>query len=298
MTTPRAPRPLDHCVLPVADLATARKRHEELGFTVAPDGIHPFGTENCCVYFADGTFLEPLAVGQRETAEQAAREGNAFVARDAAFRFRHGPEGFSAVVMGSGDAEADHARFIENGHTGGKILEFSREFKTPGGDSGVATFRLAFAADLRSPDAYFFTCQRINVPKADRSTLQRHGNGVLAIAEIVMSEPNPTDFQYLLQDIVNEREVEAHSFGMAVRTADNARLNVLNPDGMRAFYGMKASTHARGLRLRGIVFRCADLAAAGRVLDSAKIAYEKRDDRLLVQAGPGQGAFYAFEAAR
>ena len=58
-------RRIDHCVLPVADLAGARDRLTRLGFTVAPEGRHPFGTHNACVYFADDTFLEPLAVGDR-----------------------------------------------------------------------------------------------------------------------------------------------------------------------------------------------------------------------------------------
>jgi hypothetical protein len=29
---------------------------------VAADARHPFGTENACVFFADGTYLEPLAL--------------------------------------------------------------------------------------------------------------------------------------------------------------------------------------------------------------------------------------------
>ena len=63
-------KPLDHVVLPVADLGVARARLTALGFTVAPDGLHPFGTANCCVYLADGTFLEPLAVGDPRKGER------------------------------------------------------------------------------------------------------------------------------------------------------------------------------------------------------------------------------------
>ena len=48
-------RSLDHLVLPVVDIRTARKRLTELGFTVAADARHPFGTENACVFFQDET---------------------------------------------------------------------------------------------------------------------------------------------------------------------------------------------------------------------------------------------------
>ena len=66
--TKTSPHPLDHLVLPTASLDVARARLTSLGFVVAPTGIHPFGTENCCVFLADGTYLEPLAVGDEQAA--------------------------------------------------------------------------------------------------------------------------------------------------------------------------------------------------------------------------------------
>ncbi len=85
-TTQENPHPLDHLVLPTTSLDCARTRLTSLGFVVAPTGVHPFGTENCCVFFADGTYLEPLAVGDERTAATAVGEGNVFVARDRAYR--------------------------------------------------------------------------------------------------------------------------------------------------------------------------------------------------------------------
>ncbi len=61
------PRAIDHLVLPIVDLDTSRERLGRLGFTVAADARHPFGTENACVFFSDDTYLEPLAVGSRKT---------------------------------------------------------------------------------------------------------------------------------------------------------------------------------------------------------------------------------------
>ncbi|HXV30060.1 MAG TPA: VOC family protein, partial [Sinorhizobium sp.] len=122
----RTARPLDHLVLPVAGLAQSRRRLTDLGFTVAEDARHPFGTENACVFFSDNTYLEPLAVASREECEAAALDGNVFVARDQAFRFRQGPEGLSAIVLATPDATEDHIRFRSHGISGGDMLEFSR----------------------------------------------------------------------------------------------------------------------------------------------------------------------------
>jgi Glyoxalase-like domain len=295
MTHIRTPRPLDHVVLPVSDLAVSRERHERLGFKVAPTGVHPFGTENACVYLADGTFLEPLAIGQRETAEQESLLGNVFTARDAAFRFRKGAEGFSAVVMGSDDASGDHAQFEKAGISAGRVLDFGRDFITPEGVASRMDFRLAFAADLRSPDSFFFTCQRINVPKADRTALTTHENGALTIKTILMSEPNPTDFQYLLQEVVNEREVEAHSFGMDVKTP-NATLSVLTHAGLKAFYDLDTHGERRGILMRGIVFGVKDMAATKYLLTSRALPFVEKGGRIIVRPAPGQGTAYVFEA--
>ena len=113
-------KPLDHVVLPVADLGKARARLTALGFTVAPDGLHPFGTSNCCVYLADGTYLEPLAVNDREKASATAQAGNVFTGRDAAFRRNVGEEGFSALAFTTQDAHEDHEAFVQTGFSAGK----------------------------------------------------------------------------------------------------------------------------------------------------------------------------------
>lgn len=292
----RMRRPLDHLILPTADLAAARRRHERLGFTVAATGVHPFGTENACVYLADGVFLEPLAVGQRESAEAASLAGNVFTARDAAYRFRKGQEGFSGIVMGSQDARRDHAQFDSAGISGGGILEFGRDFVTNEGIASRMDFLLAFAADLRSPDSFFVTCERINVPKPDRSKLTQHENAVLGVNTVLMSEPNPTDFQYLLQEVVNGRDVEAHSFGMDVR-ASNATFSVMTHAGLKAFYGLDTHGDRRGILMRGIVFTASDLAKTRFVLTAHGVAFTEIGGRLVVKSAAGQGAAYVFEAA-
>lgn len=242
-------RAVDHVVLPTGNLGVARSRLMELGFTVAPDALHPFGTKNACVFFSDGTYLEPLAVAQREACEQAARDGNQFVRWDQAYRFRQGEEGFSALVMKTVDADADRVRFEKECISAGSNLRFSRPFETPSGEQATASFELAFAADLRSPDVLFFNCQRINAPSVDRSVLERHENSVTAISQIILSEPNPSDFQYLLQQIVEQREVNAHSFGIEL-ASQNANIIALNHAGLKGYFGTDTKTDGRGLKLR------------------------------------------------
>jgi hypothetical protein len=283
----RKARPIDHCVLPTADLAVARQRLAALGFTVAPNGLHPFGTENCCVYFADSTFLEPLAVADQAKADSASTRGNVFTARDAAFRYRLGKEGFSALVFGTLDASADHREFIRAGISAGRILNFSRPFIDAAGRSDTASFKLAFAADLRAPDAFFFTCERVNAPAVDRSALQKHNNGVRRIKAIVLEAPKPADFAAFLQHVVGSGPEE---------TPDGLRFSAANGDVLVRRSAKQRTLPKSGLRLTEIVFGVESLAKPKSALAVSAIPHNADKGRLTVAPAAGQGATFVFEA--
>jgi hypothetical protein len=287
-------RLLDHLVLPVTSIAMSRARLAQLGFTVAPDGVHPFGTENSCVFLSDGTYLEPLGIASQETCEAEALKGNTFIARDQAIRFRHGEEGLSAIVVNTDDADADHEHFGEHAVSGGPMLSFSRVGRLPDGTERTASFKLAFAADLRSPDFFAFACQRIAALPAGGKALETHQNGVTGISEVVLSEPNPADFKAFLQTVAVSDETSDHSFGINVEL-ENARISALNPAGLKDAFGLKGSTHARGLRGRAIVFKVRDITRLKTCLAENGVAFEERGIRVLVPHEPGQGVLFAFE---
>ncbi|MCS3741916.1 MULTISPECIES: VOC family protein [unclassified Rhizobium] len=289
--------PLDHIVLPVSNIRLARERLGMLGFTVAPDARHPFGTENACIFFADETYLEPLGVASLELHEASARKGNVFTARDRAFRFRCGEDGLSAVVFATGDADRDHARFLAEKINGGEMLQFERPMKMPDGSEAIAAFKLAFAVDLRAPDFFFFTCQRVNPLPADRRALQVHPNGVGGIAEIVLGAPDPKAFAPFVRAAAHGLTVINEAFGVSVATP-NARIIVLSPDGLDAYFDISAPSDDRGLRGVAVVFKVGDLAVTEAHLAANGMTYTRKNNRILVKAAPGQGALFAFEEKR
>lgn len=286
-------RGLDHLVLPVRSLDVARERYGKLGFTIAPDGLHPFGTENCCVYFEDGTMLEPLAIAHRETCEAAALTGNTFVRNDQAFRFRRGEEGFSHLVGRSTDADADDAAFNALGISAGPQVKFTRAFSEVDG-AGEVSVNLAFATDPRAPDALFFVCESVARNAPDRSVFRRHENGSRGIADVIITEPNPSDFQYFLQTFFRLREVEANSFGISLRLGDSA-VTVLTPDGLLAHYGLEAEREERGMRFYGFVVNVASLKATRDLLKSNGVVFGERLNRIVVPPAAGQGCMIAFQ---
>ena len=279
------PRSFDHAVLPVESLAAARSRHEALGFTVAPEARHPFGTENCCIFFEDGTYLEPLGINQREDCEASARAGNGFTADDQAFRFRNGENGFSALAFLSEDAKADRDEFVRSEILAANNLTFSRSFEMPDGSMEEGRFELTFTRDRRAPDIMLFCCQDIHMPKAGKSVLAEHKNGVQGIAEIILSEQNPSDFQYYLQNVMDNRDTPSSSLGMEIAAA-NVNINVLTPEGLRMQFGVEREACDRGLRLEGIVFDGGCPPEDSLLRSHGRYAIADRK--------PGQGAFYAF----
>jgi hypothetical protein len=282
-------RPIDHLVLPTASLGAAKARLAALGFTVAPTGVHPFGTINACVYFADGTFLEPLAVGDAGQADAAVADGNAFVARDRLFRLSHGDEGFSALVFGTADAASDHADFCTRGVSAGDMLSFSRDFVGPDGKSDTASFRLAFATAGHGGDAFFFTCERINVPAVDRSALQIHGNGATRLLSVAATCGKPEDWRKLIAPMTG---VEGDGASGIIQAA-NAAVELMDEEAFADGFGVAAP--GGPFRLAAVTFGVGSLDASEAILRENAILYHRVGGRVVVPSGPGQGAVFAFE---
>lgn len=286
-------RKIDHLVLPVTDLARTRSRLSALGFTVAPDGHHPFGTANACVFLEDGTYLEPLALADRRKAGLAAKRGNVFTERDLVYRGRKAREGFSAFVVASDDAEADHARFVAEDVSGGQPLEFGRMMVSPDGDAVEARFRLAFAAAESSPDFFAFAVQRLVSFPQDMSALRSHANAVTGIKDIVLAAEDPLQAAPLLEQVL-QTAGEASETGLAFPVA-NARVRVLDVEQMAHDFGFPVRGGSTGLSGQVVVFRTADLAVTEIILAANDVAFIRRDGRVLVSPAPGQGVLFGFE---
>lgn len=281
---------LDHLVLPTRDLATACARLDALGFTVAPQGTHPFGTVNCCVYLADGTFLEPLAIGDVAEVDRAIAAGNVFVARDRAIRVRNGDEGFSAVVFGTSDADADHSAYLEVGISAGQRLDFSRPFLDVSGRQDTASFRLAFAATPDMADAFVFACERVNAPKVDRDALQTHENGAMAIREVVGVAHDPAGKLRFLAQAAGAPENAATGARLAL---PNSMLSLVEPTTFERRFGLPVE--GSSLRFAAIVFGVRRIETLMNILAAGGVNHHLHDRWIVVPPAPGQGATFVFE---
>ncbi|HDZ72616.1 MAG TPA: VOC family protein [Aurantimonas coralicida] len=283
---------IDHVVLPFASLDEARGLFTKLGFTVAPDAVHPFGTGNACVFFADGTYFEPLAIADPAAYEAAKSAGNLFVARDAGFRSRHGLPSISAIAFRSADALGDRASLAEKGVGEVELVEFSRNFRTPAGEDASVSFRLAFARAEPDPHVSFFFCQPLHAKAPDRSALTRHPNGVSGLARIVLSAHSPDKSRELLTAVSDARADKGSHGGLCFDLA-NTMLHVISDTSLVEEYGAEPNPSG-GLCVRGIVLSVSDMAATRACLAAGGCSPGMIGGRLVVPFG-ADGSFIAFE---
>ncbi len=282
-------RSVDHLVLPVTTLMLARMRLTALGFTVAPDAQHPFGTANCCVFFKDRTYLEPITIHDRMATDMAAAERVTFVKRMKRFSERQG-EGFAMVALTSEDAEADNAAFEAAGIGGGPVYRFSRMAKLPDESEqeiGVAVANAEFPA---APDASFFTCQHLAKDALFQPAYLDHPNGAKGLLAVAAVAENPADFHILLESVTGQRELRTTSFGVEAEV-DGQLFLILTPAGFRARYEIDPPNPRRGMRFAAFDLKVLDLErAAGYAGRAAK----RGEGRVVVPPAPGLNAVVAF----
>jgi hypothetical protein len=277
-------RPIDHLVLPVTTLNLARSRLTSLGFTVAPDAQHPFGSGNCCVFFENRTYLEPITILDRGAADVAAAEGNVFVRRLKRFAERRRSEGFAMVALKSEDAEADRAAFGKAGLDAG-LYEFKRMATLPDGSDKEIGVKLAFAEQAEARDAIFFSCQHLAPEVLYQPDYLKHRNGAIGVAGVTAVAENPADFHILLTAVTGQRELRTTSFGIEA-DVDGREIAILTPAGFRARYGVEPADPRRGMLFAAFDLRVTNLDVATKTMGSAA---ERREDRLVVKAAPGLG---------
>jgi hypothetical protein len=277
-------------VLPTTTLTLARARLTSLGFTVAPDARHSFGTGNCLVLFKNRTYLEPITILDRNRADMAAAEGIAFVKRLKRFTERHG-EGFAMVAIKSTDAEADVAAFVKAGAGGPPVFRFSRQARLPDGSEREVGFATGFADFSVAPDTTFFVCQHLSEDVLYQPSYVEHSNGAQGVAAVVAVAEEPTDFQTVLKTATDNTETTIIEGGVKVE-ANGQSLVILTRDAFLTRFQVDAPNPRRGLRLAAFEVAVSDLNRAGRYAGNAA---KRHEDRIVIPTAPGLGAVVAFQ---
>src|ERR1700761_5523120 len=116
------PHGLDHIVHAVRDLDAAAEFYRRAGFTVGARNMHPWGTHNRIVQFANA-YIELLEIAEPEKIPPHGPRAFSFGAfnRD----FLKSREGLSMLILGSRDAAADARAFAAKSIGDFEVFDFS-----------------------------------------------------------------------------------------------------------------------------------------------------------------------------
>lgn len=283
---------IDHIVLPVTTLTLARSRLAALGFTVAPDARHPFGTGNCCVFFESRSYLEPITIQDRDAADRAAAEGLYFIKRIKRFMERQG-EGMAMVALSSSDAEVDRAGFEKAGLSAGDTFRFRRKATLPDGSEREIGVTLAYADAPAAPDATIFACQHLDADLLFQPQYLAHPNTATGIEGATAVARDPAMFGDMLVAIgkggvLNKGDSEIST------EIDGQSISVMTPDAFRKRYDTDPPDPRRGLLFAAINLIVSDLSQAEAHGGGAA---KRHAERVVVPPAPGLSAVVAFREA-
>jgi len=163
---------IDHIVIMVEDLSIAIDDYSALGFTVLEGGTHAANpTHNALVVFADGVYLEIIALRPGATREMSSRLQRWVQARPGLVDIALLPNDIEADIAGA----RQRGLIIEDAQIGGRIRPDGQEivWKT---------------ANLKGAGLPFFcrdeTPRALRVPEGE---VRQHPNGVTGVADVTIA---------------------------------------------------------------------------------------------------------------
>jgi hypothetical protein len=276
----------------VRDLDAGADLYRRLGFTVGARNRHPWGTHNHIVQMP-GFFIEVLTMAEPD---KLGDDGFSTLFGGFNRRFIENGEGFSLLILESGDAAADARSFAAAKIAASETMRFEREGKRPDGTPVKVAFSLAFARDALAPAHNFAVCQQHYPENFWNPAWQRHPNGVTGVDGVVMVADNPSDHHIFLSAFAGERELQSSSAGITV-TTPRGDIQVMAPTAYADHFGIAAPDVMGGGRLAALRLVSSDLAATETALSSGGFSVIRHMNRLVIAPDQALGAALVFEAA-
>lgn len=290
-------RRLDHVVLAARDLEGLAGVFRRLGFVVGARNRHPWGTLNHIVQL-DGSFLELIGLdsGFKLAPDHDPHNFSfcGFVADYLAQR-----EGPALLALTSDNAEADARAFRVMGIGDFEPFHFERRARRPDGSTVEVAFTLAFARSLLLSRTGFFSCQHHFPQNFWDPAFRAHANGAWRLDGVVLVAENPADHGEFLSHLTGVREYSARSTGISFELGEGPaqRLDVMTPLAFDHWFGSERRPQSAALPAIAACILSADRAALLGALDGARIAYEIRDDLVVISPDVCFGTTLAFRAA-
>jgi Glyoxalase-like domain len=259
MTLPLAT--LDHVVINARDdMDKAADIYRRLGFTLTERGYHSLGSINHLAMFGTD-YLELIAVPKGATSGR--------------LDLLNFPFGLNGLVFGSEDSAVTYAALSKAGVPVEPPVEFTRPVKFEGGQ-GDARFRTIRMKAGVVPYGRVYYCHHFTRDLVWRDEWRHHANGTVAVARVLLVEPNPAKAVKLYIDMFgpeNVRDLNVRDMkGGKTVVVGNSRVDIITEAALKEQFDKAApDPQGRPAYMAGLTFRTVSLGTTARALQAGGI---------------------------
>jgi hypothetical protein len=270
---------LDHVVVNARDeMDRAAAIYRRLGFTLTERGYHSLGSINHLAMFGTD-YLELIGV------PEGASSG-----RLGLLDF---PAGLNGLVFGSDDSAMTFRALSESGVPVEPPIEFTRPVKYDGGE-GEARFRTVRLKSGVVPYGRVYWCHHFTRDLVWRDEWRHHANGTVAIARVLLVEPDPSEAAKLYVNMFGPDHVRDIPGGKSV-VIGNSRCDIVSEAELKKQFGAAVPDgEGRPAYMAGLTLRTTSLDKAARTLQAGGIDVAREAGRIVVPARHAMNAMLEF----
>lgn len=275
---------IDHTLIGVRDLDSARAVWQGLGFTVSPRGRHiGWGTANYCIMLEEG-YVELLGI-----VDPSQFTNNL----DKVLESR---EGMFALAFASDDADRLAQELAAAGLHPDGPKDLKRYLELPDGDV-LPAFKLLHLPPQETPELRAFICQHLTPDLIRRPEWLSHANGARRLVAVTICSDHPADAGFGYLPLFGEESLMAGDGEVDVATPSGT-LRFMSPQWLKRRYGGAGEIPAvPNPWPAAMTIAVDDLDRAAGVLARRGVAFHSGESNLVIPAAAATGTILELVAS-
>lgn len=275
---------IDHTLIGVRDLDSARAVWQGLGFTVSPRGRHiGWGTANYCIMLEEG-YVELLGI-----VDPSQFTNNL----DKVLESR---EGMFALAFASDDADRLAQELAAAGLHPDGPKDLKRYLELPDGDV-LPAFKLLHLPPQETPELRAFICQHLTPDLIRRPEWLSHANGARRLVAVTICGERPADAGFGYLPLFGEESLMAGDGEVDVATPSGT-LRFMSPQWLKRRYGGAGEIPAvPNPWPAAMTIAVDDLDRAAGVLARRGVAFHSGESNLVIPAAAATGTILELVAS-
>ncbi|MBI36805.1 MAG: hypothetical protein CL568_04390 [Alphaproteobacteria bacterium] len=275
---------IDHALVGVADLESARLSYQKLGFTLTPRGRHiGWGTGNHTIMF-ENDYVEMIAVIDRKQNTHSLED------------FLQNGDGLFKVVLATNDANAT-STWIKKKSAKARDAQDLQRLLMINEKEELLSFRYVHLPSELTPGLETFASQHLTPEKVRQPAWLSHPNGARGISEVTVVMEDLTDVADSYAQIFGSKSIsgDERKGSITVDTGNDELWFVTPKTFPERHYDKKFDESLPLPRLAALTLTVANTQATALYLSGQQVAFERdSSDAVIVSPEEACGVFLVF----